>query len=183
MAAAAVTLAGIGLLGTGTVFQAQTTAQLQRSDLWIGTQVRLAEWFEGAYPEDVGLLGALVPNTYLLRRPTERRVPYWHDEGIPDEDPEAFGRFLLEHRIGVVVWFREEWVQAMSAAPFLADGDSVQAGDVRLVPIAREDGYGFIAYQVEGVPGVEHPAAGPPTDAGGLAPTAPPAEAPPSEDP
>ena len=168
MAAAAVTIAGIGLLGTGTIFHAQTRAQLERSDSWIGTQIRLAQWFEEGYGEEAGVLGALVPNTYLLRRPSERRVNYWHDEGIPDEDPDAFGRYLHDQGIAMVVWFREEWVQAMSAAPFLALGEPVDAGPVRLVPIAREDGYGFIAYRVEGVPGIAHPAAGPPGHAGGL---------------
>ncbi len=171
MAAAAVTIAGIGLLGTGTVFHAQTDAQLERSDSWIGTQVRLAQWFEAEYDDDAGLLGALVPNTYLLRRPTERRVNYWHDDGIPDEDPEAFGRYLVDQRVAVVVWFREEWVQAMSAAPFLALGEPVDAGPVRLVPIAREDGYGFIAYRVEGLPGLTHPPEPPPAHAGGIAAT------------
>jgi hypothetical protein len=168
MAAAAVTIAGIGLLGTGTVFHAQTDAQLSRSDSWIGTQIRLVQWFEDQYPEDTAVLAALVPNTYLLRQPTERPVHYWHDDGIPDEDPAALGAYLLERKIGLVVWFREEWVEAMSAAPFLALGEPVVAGPVTLVPIAREDGYGFVAYRVEGPHMTHH--GSPPAHAGGLAP-------------
>jgi 4-amino-4-deoxy-L-arabinose transferase-like glycosyltransferase len=174
MTAAALTLAGIGLLGTGAVFHAETTAQLDRSALWNGTQIHLARWFETHYEEDAGVLGALVPNTYLLRRPSTRRVNYWHDDGIPDDEPEAFGEYLLDQRIAMVVWFREDWVQAMSAAPFLAGGLRVEAGPVTLVPIAREDGYGFIAYRVEGIPGVDHPTEGPPAAAGAPAVTASP---------
>ena len=44
----------------------------------------------------------------------------------------------------------------------------MDAGPVRLRPIAREDGYGFIAFRVEGIEGMKHPKTGPPRDAGAL---------------
>ncbi|HCP44416.1 MAG TPA: hypothetical protein DIU15_00040, partial [Deltaproteobacteria bacterium] len=75
----------------------------------------------------------------------------------------------VAQRISVVLWFREEWVGATEAAPFLSGGRwSVEAGPVRLEPIAREDGYGFAAYSVRGSVRLPEPTTKTPSNAGGV---------------
>lgn len=158
----------LGLLAaTGLDWQAETRRQLERSDLWYGTQIRLMRWVEAELPADVGIVADLIPSTYEARHAHSMRFFSWSREDLPHGSPEKFGSWLLENRISLVIWFREDWVGATRAAPYLNGGWPVDAGPIRLVPIAREDGYGFIAYQVTGSVLVAQPRIPPPAAAGG----------------
>ena len=162
-------VAAIGLaLATVWTWTGETRGQLDRSDRWYGTQVRLMRWVEEAYPKDVGIVANLIPETFAARKPHERRFYSWRDPAIPRDDATALGRWAANERISLLIWMREEWVGASEVAPFLAVGRSTPAGPVTFEPIAREDGYGFIAYSVLGpsVPPPNPPR--PPPAAGGI---------------
>ena len=165
------TCVGAGLLAaTLLVWHHETQRQLNRSNLWYGTQVRFIEWVEDAFPPDVGLLARddLIPSTYAARRVHAMRFFSWADDSLPHRDPAAFGQWLVDQRVSLVLWFREDWVGATEAAPFLSGGLwAVDAGPVRLEPIAREEGYGFAAYAVRGSVRLPGPSTLPPADAGG----------------
>jgi hypothetical protein len=154
------------LVATSLDWQTETQRQLQRSDLWYGTQIRLMEWVEESLPADVGIVADLIPSTYEARHSQRMRFFSWSHETLPHGAPEKFGAWLVDNRISLVIWFREDWVGASRAAPYLQGGWPVDAGPVRLQPIAREDGYGFIAYQVTGSVAVPEPTTAPPADAG-----------------
>ena len=158
---------GLGLLAaTALDWQGELKRQLERSDQWYGTQIRLMRWVEQEYPADLGIVADLIPSTFVARKDHSMRFFSWSHEALPHDSPELFGAWLLENRISLVIWFREDWVGATRAAPYLQGGWPVDAGPVRLVPIAREDGYGFIAYQVTGSVRLAHPDSPPPSDAG-----------------
>ena len=150
---AGVALLALGLAGaTALPMYRQTWQQVIRSDAWMGTQVRLANWADRAAPADAVLLADLVPATWLGRRPNARPVIRWTqfgDEPAPG-DAEAFAGWIWRERVRVVFWFREDWIGASDRAPFLSRGEVVQAAGLTFTPVAREDGYGVIVYRVDG---------------------------------
>lgn len=167
-------LVAVGLAAaTALPMYRQTWHQLIRSDVWIGTQVRIASWAEGALAEHEGatLLAEAIPATWLSRREGLPRVLRWGQLGDRPRpgDAEDFAAWLRAERVRVVLWFAEDWVGAAERAPFLAAGEPAEAGGLRLVPVAREEGYGVIAYRVDGP---DLPALTPPTPdlSGGLVP-------------
>lgn len=160
---AALLAASIGL-----DYRQVTGEQLERSDRWYGTQVRLMEWIEASYPADVGIVTDNIPATWLSRIPNERRVLRWSSEQVPSLDQAAFGAWLLEQRIALVFSFAENNRGSLTKAPWLGTLRPVIAGPAQLQPIAREDGYGFIAWQVRGDGTLSHPTNLPPADAGGV---------------
>ena len=163
VAAALLAVAAVG--ETAATHLEQSRAQLARSDQWYGTQVRLVHWIEAEFPDDVGVLTDLIPATYLSRRSSPRRVSLWRQSELPPGDEAAFAAFVREERISLVFWFREEWVGAARRAPWLAEPSPRMVGGVRLLPVAAEDGYGFVAWQVL-EPGFPDAASPPPADAG-----------------
>lgn len=164
---AALAAAVAALLLTAWQWQDQLGSQLERADAWYGTQVRLAGWVEDAYPPDVGLVADLIPATWLSRTANRRRVAIWSQGGVPEGmHADAFGDWLEAERIALVVTFDEEWVGSARFAPFLTGDQPVPAGPVTLTPIARETGYGFVAWQVSGSPHIPQPTHPPPEDAG-----------------
>jgi hypothetical protein len=142
-------------VATALDFRAETRRQLDRSERWYGTQVRFAESADRAAAPEAAFLADLIPAAWIGRRSGARELISWSDASLPRGDPAAFGRWLLARRVAVVFWFREDWVGAEEAAPFLSPGEPVDAGPVRLVPRAREDGYGWIGYSVEPAPAPE----------------------------
>lgn len=140
-------------------YLAETRNQLHRSDRWYGTQVRLVRWWETTARPDAATLADLIPASFLERRPGHSPVYRWTDQTLPEDDAAALGRWLEDRGVGLVISFREEWVGSARIAPFLAAGTQLRAGPVDLIPIAREDGYGFIAYEVvpQGDPARLHP--------------------------
>jgi hypothetical protein len=162
----------LGLLllsATAWTFADQTRAQMARSDLWYGTQVRLTAWVEQAWPEDVGLVADLIPATWLSRRSSNRRVLRWSGDEVPEDlDRAAFGAWLESQRISLVFTFDEEWVGSARKAPWLGELAPTRAGPVELVPIALEREYGFVAWQVTGSPALDVPSSPPPLDGGAV---------------
>lgn len=161
----AVALLVLAVADTGWCYQHETRAQLARSDQWYGTQVRLMDWIEAEFPDDVGVLADLIPATYLSRQHSPRRVFLWRQSELPPADEAAFAAFVRANRVSIVFWFAEAWVGADEAAPWLAEPEPKIVGGVRMLPIAAEPGYGFVAWQVlePGLPDAAHP---PPIDAG-----------------
>ena len=162
-------LLAVGLaLATALPMYRQTWHQLIRSDAWMGTQVRLADWTERATSADTAVLADLVPATWLSRHPDPKTVYRWSQvkEELPTDAP-GFGQWLLDHRVGVVIWFAEEWVGAAQIAPWLGEARPIEAGPVRLTPIAEESGYGFVAWSVSH-PSLPPPTAPVPADAGAI---------------
>lgn len=162
-------IAGAVALGALTIgqFAVQTHAQLQRSDVMYGTQVRLMDWVERAYPDDVTLVADLIPATYLTRKPTQRRVLRWSTDNVPEGlDREAFGRFLLAERAALVITFEEDWVRSAEKAPWLAGLAPLTAGPVGLEPTALEPTYGWVAWRVLGPSSIPKPSLEPPVNAG-----------------
>ena len=170
--AAVALLAGFALQ-TGWAHHRETRAQLDRSDQWYGTQVRLMRWVEASFPPDVGVLADLIPATYLSRKTSARRVSLWRQSELPPGDVDAFAAFVRAERISLVFWFREEWVGAQLRAPWLAEPEPQVVGGLRLLPIAAEPGYGFVAWQVI-EPGFPDATSPPPADAGATAFVRPP---------
>ncbi len=165
----AIAAAVLGLGATGAQYVVQTSAQLDRSDTWYGTQVRLMDWVEEAYPKDVTLVADLIFATYLARKPTERRVLRWSTDNTPEGlDREAFGRWLRDERVAVVITFREGWVGSARKAPWLTDLAPLRAGPVRLTPLAMEPGYGWVAWRAEAPGAIPAPRTDPPVDAGAV---------------
>jgi len=144
-------------------YAGETRRQVDLSEQQYGTQVRLAQWLEESWDPRIGVVCDAIPAAWLRRRPSSIRIFDWTGPELPHDDPDAFGRWLLAQRIGLVMWYREEWVGAIDAAAYLADGNGRQLGPVRLDRIAREDGYGLIAFQVSG-PGLASPRTPPPAD-------------------
>ncbi len=135
----------------------ETRRQVERSAAWYGPQLHLAQWIEAEVPDDVPLLVDNIPACWIDRRPHERSLTSWFDVPVSPADPAAFAAWLHREGIGWVLWFREDWTQAPVVAPFLARGGDWSAGDVHLHEVAREDGYGWILFSVEGVAGPERP--------------------------
>ena len=149
-------------LATALPMYRQTWQQVIRSDQWIGTQVRLADWADSAAPDDAVLLADLVPATWLGRRPNARPVLRWSQ--LPEEplagDLDLFAAWVLRERVRVIFWFEEDWVGAAKRAPFLALPKQRRARGLTFTPVAHEAGYGVVVYRVDG-PGL--PALEPPT--------------------
>ena len=158
---AAAVLAALLVVVTGLGYAQETRRQIDLSDQLYGTQVRLARWLEEAWEPQVGVVTGGIAASWLHRRHGSIRVFSWTTEGLPQDDPEALGAWLAEHRVGLVMWFSEEWFGAVDAAGYLTDGHEHWMGPARLVPIVREDGYGMISYQVV-VPGGPEPRTPPP---------------------
>lgn len=146
----------------------QTRAQVAQSAAWYGSQIELVRWAERAFPPGVTVITDAIPAWYLQATRSPVGAISWQDPALPRGDAEAFGDFLTEQRVVVVQWFAEEWVGAHEVAPWLEAGKAFAAGPRVLVPVAREDGYGFIAYLVSHDQGMPPPREPPPASAGAL---------------
>jgi hypothetical protein len=177
----ALTLA-LGLGSVAADYVDVTRSQLKRSAQWYGTQVHLMGWIEAEYPPDVILVADNIPATWLSRIENDRHVIRWSAE--PTEHPPSlderpswvpsglsrseFGSWLIEKQVSLVIVFAENNRGSLTKAPWLADLIPQTLGAAQLQPIAREDGYGFIAWQVRGIGAPEHPSELPPSLAGGV---------------
>ena len=158
---AAAALVATVVLATGLGYGLETRRQVELSDQLYGSQVRLARWLERAWEPGTGVVTDGIAAAWLRRHHGPFAIFDWRADGLPQDDPEALGLWLSERRVGLVMWFSEEWFGAVDAAGYLADGRERRMGPVRLVPITREDGYGMIAWQVVG-PGIPEPTTQPP---------------------
>ena len=133
-----------------TGFAKETAAQLEDSNRIYGTQVRVAQWFEEEWTEGSRVLtwAYSIPAAYLQRKHNSVTVMHWQNPGVPHQDPEAFGTWIFDQRIGLILWYSEESGGAKRAAPYLATGRSMQLGPVRIEPLVDERKYGMIAFRV-----------------------------------
>lgn len=131
---------------------AETHRQWALSEAWYRPQLDLAQHIEAEIPPGVPLLLDNIPACWINRRPHERSLTSWFDVPSAPGSPAAFSRWLREEEIGWVLWFREDWTQAPLHAPFLADGGTWEGEGVRLIERGREDGYGWIWFEVQQVP-------------------------------
>ena len=127
----------------------ETHRQWALSEDWYRPQLRLAQHVEQDIPEAVPLLLDNIPACWINRRHHGRSMTSWFDVPSAPGDPVAFERWLRAERIGWVLWFREDWTQAPAVAPFLADGGTWEGEGLRLVERDREDGYGWIWFEVQ----------------------------------
>ena len=109
--------AGLAIvLITGLGYAQETHRQVELSDRLYGPQVRLARWAEEGWDPDVGVVTGGIALGWLRRQYDVVRVFAWTAEELPRDDPEAFGAWLAEQRIGLVMWFSEDWIGAVDAA-------------------------------------------------------------------
>ncbi|MCB9743033.1 MAG: glycosyltransferase family 39 protein [Alphaproteobacteria bacterium] len=142
----------VGLLALGQglfAMQAETTRQLEISQSLYKPQLELAQSIEAESRPGEAMLVDNIPGCWLDRREHTLALHTWFDVPVAPGDAQAFGRWLEAEHITRVLWFQEEWTQAPVIAPWLADGRAHELGALRLVPTAREDGYGWIHYKVE----------------------------------
>lgn len=143
---------------------AEARYQSDRASRWYRPQLDLARWMEDELPAGTGVLVSSIPECWLDRQHGPLRVHNWWQD-IPselrDREPAALGQWLVDKEIRYVLWFREDWTDAPSNAPYLAAGEPVDLGPVVLLPLDREDEYGWILFATErpGWPPVPKPPA------------------------
>jgi hypothetical protein len=157
---------GVGLIAVTLIgYALETRRQQALSEVLYGTQVALVRWVEEAFPARTGVLCEGIPASYLRGRASSTPALLWTDPTLPHDDPERLGDWLIERRVGLVMWYREEWTGAPEGAGFLGDPVVHQLGRATLEPVADERSYGLIAYLVV-TPGFEPPSAPVPEVAG-----------------
>ncbi|MCO4768795.1 MAG: hypothetical protein KDA24_02110 [Deltaproteobacteria bacterium] len=144
-------LFGLVLLSAAPSFLSESRYQMERSEAWYRPQLELSRWLETNARPGAGMILGSIPEVWVQRRAHAFRVTSWWflPPSLKEKPKEQFGAFLVDQRVDYVMWFAEEWTEASAFAPWLADGAPVQAGPARLVPVDREDGYGWILYVVE----------------------------------
>lgn len=126
----------------------ETRRQVALSAALYAPQRELGRWFESEIDADVPLLIDNIPACWLDRRPHDRTLHSWFDVPVEPGDGVAFARWARAERLGWVLWFREDWTQAPRIMPELAAGQPWSEDGLSLVPVAREDAYGWILYEV-----------------------------------
>ena len=127
----------------------ETERQRLRSEEWYRPQLNLAQWVEAEIPVDEVLVLDNIPACWIRRHETEREMISWFDVPASGGDEQAFATWIKTHDVRWVLWYREEWTQAPVVAPFLADGGTWRHDGVELVERLREDGYGWIWFEVQ----------------------------------
>jgi len=148
--------AGVWVIGLAAVAQGagafgqETRRQLQVSEDLYGAQLDLARWIEGNVPEEAILLVDNIPGAWINRRAHERTLWTWFDvlEGEEAWPREGFGAWLKREELAYVLWFREAWTQAPRVAPWLGGEEEVTLPPMKLIPLDREDEYGWVFYRV-----------------------------------
>ncbi len=155
---AALAAALVLALSTAWDYSNQTRHQVGLSEEYAGTQVRLARWVEDDWPAGTAVLTAFgeIAHLYLSSRPSAPRAFDWLQHA-PRDDRGALGAWLEANRVGLLLWYHEEWTGASDVAGFLAERTILRLTPTVLVePIARvdlpdgdrPDGAGFTVYQV-----------------------------------
>lgn len=155
--AAAALLVGQGMVSHGR----ETARQVALSAALYRPQLELARWIEAEVPEGLPLLVDNIPACWIDRRPHDRPMTSWFDVPSAPGDPDAFAAWVDQSGVGWVLWFEEDWTQAPTVAPFLAEGGVWSRGEVALVEVAAEDRYGWRLFRVEGVGEGDPPALSP----------------------
>ncbi len=128
----------------------ETQRQRLRSEAWYRPQLELAKWIEVNVDEGTPMVVDNIPACWIRRRPNAHTMVSWFDIELQSGSEEAFATWLRDEGIEWVMWFREEWTQAPRVAPFLASGGQWEFGEIKLIERDREDGYGWIWFEVVG---------------------------------
>jgi hypothetical protein len=126
----------------------ETERQRARSEEWYRPQLELALWVEENVAEGTPMVIDNIPACWIRRRPNGHEMVSWFDVPVAAGDQHGFARWVRDEEIQWVMWFREDWTQAPKIAPFLANGGTWEVDGVRLVQRDREDGYGWIWFEV-----------------------------------
>jgi len=148
-APAAMILALLGLAQAGVSNIKETERQRELSEDWYRPQLDLARWIEAELPPDAVMVLDNIPACWIRRRPHQRQMISWFDVPVPSDNPKAFSDWLQRENVEWVLWFRESWTQAPKVAPFLSRGGEWSNDGIQLIERDREDGYGWIWYQVQ----------------------------------
>jgi hypothetical protein len=137
------------MVQAGASYAQETRRQITLSESLYRPQLELAQWIEAEVPEGTGMILDNIPACWIRRHQNARPMTSWFD--VPGSGSELdFAEWVRKEDVHYVLWFREEWTQAPRVAPFLAAGGRWHSGGVTLVEVAREDGYGWIFYALEG---------------------------------
>lgn len=142
-------LIGAVMVQSGVAMLQETHRQWSLSEELYRPQLDLAQLIEDEVPEDDVLLVDNIPACWMNRTAHSRTLISWFDVPSTPGDPEAFSEWILEEDVKWVLWFREPWTQAPGVAPFLDEGGVWSSRKVLLIERDREDGYGWIWYEVE----------------------------------
>jgi hypothetical protein len=110
--------------------------------------LELAQWIEANVTQGTPMVVDNIPACWIRRRPNEHRMTSWFDVPVTPAKEAEFARWIEAEGIEWVMWFQEEWTQAPVIAPFLRHGGRWASGETVLVERAREDGYGWIWFEV-----------------------------------
>ncbi|HJN73229.1 MAG TPA: glycosyltransferase family 39 protein [Myxococcota bacterium] len=146
-------LAVAAVAQTARAFALETKRQLDVSAELYKPQLELAQWIESEVPEATPLLVDNIPGCWIDRREHGRTLHTWFDVPVEHDNRVAFGEWIEAEHIGYVLWFQEDWTQAPAIAPWLEQATAHHLGDVILVPLREEPGYGWVFYRVELVGG------------------------------
>jgi hypothetical protein len=138
--------------GTGYSFFLQTEMQLDMSDRLYRPQVEVAQWVEANVPEGTTMIFDNIPACYIDRKPHSWNFISWFDVTVPPGDESAMEKYIVDHKIKYVLWFKEDWTQAPMIAPYLAEPIEHTIGRFHFVPMFHEEEYGFIFYRIENAP-------------------------------
>jgi 4-amino-4-deoxy-L-arabinose transferase-like glycosyltransferase len=126
----------------------ETHRQRERSEAWYRPQLNLALWIEANISPGTPMVVDNIPACWIRRRAHEHNMTSWFDVPASGGSEDRFADWLRTEQIHWVMWFREEWTQAPKVAPFLEKGGRWERGDVVLIERDREDGYGWIWFEV-----------------------------------
>jgi hypothetical protein len=126
----------------------ETERQRLLSESWYRPQLKLAQYIEAEIGPSVPMILDNIPACWIRRTTTQRPMTSWFDVPVKPGDRVGFSKWIEDEQIEWVLWFREDWTQAPRIAPFLANGGTWEMGSVRLVEREREDGYGWIWFEV-----------------------------------
>lgn len=126
----------------------ETERQRELSESWYRPQLTLAQRIEAEIDPSVPMILDNIPACWVRRKATERPMTSWFDVPVKSGDGIGFSTWITNEQIQWVLWFREDWTQAPRIAPFLADGGTWEMGAVTLIEREREDGYGWIWFEV-----------------------------------
>jgi len=142
-------LLGVAIVQVAVSNARETERQRALSESWYRPQLELAQWIEAEIGVDEALVLDNIPACWIRRRATERQMVSWFDIPVHEDEGSGFAQWLRENDVRWVLWYREDWTQAPRVAPFLSEGGRWSSNGVTLNERRREDGYGWIWYEVE----------------------------------
>ena len=145
---AALLCVGLGLTQAIASNLKETDRQRARSEAWYRPQLQLAQWIEANVAPGTPMVVDNIPACWIRRRPNDHRMTSWFDVPVCPGNETDFARWIQAEGIEWVMWFQEDWTQAPVIAPFLRQGGRWASGETVLIEREREEGYGWIWFEV-----------------------------------